>query len=925
VLSIGKMVARSEEYYLRTVAAGREEYYTGSGEAPGYWMGQGAAALGLTGEVVPEDLRAVLAGFSPAGQVLTAGRVDPTHRVSGFDLTWSAPKSVSLLYGLGDPETSAVVRRVHAEAVAQSLGYLERRALRLRRGAGGDRHIEAKGLVAAAFMHRTSRSGDPQLHTHVLVTNVAEGTDAEWSAPDARLLYFHARTAGFLYQAALRAGLSDELGVRFGPVVQGSAEVQGISRVLLRAFSTRRRQIERHLELTGGSSAGAAEAAALITRGAKEPLALDTPSGYLPHHGLFERWQAQVAELGFSGAELTAVLDGLRGGIARLPLGTEGLESLLDHLVGPEGLTASDSTFERRDVVRAVAEALAGGASVAEVEGVAEMVFRRREVVALSSVGQGGEVRHTTTELLDVEAHLIEAALSRRESSAGVVGEQCRRAELSNFPLLASEQVQMVSRLVSSGHGVEAVVGKAGAGKTLALAAARDAWESAGLSVLGTALSARAARGLQDGAGIPSDTLARVLAQIDAGTLVLGPTYVVVLDEAGMVGTRSLASLIEVTNQAGAKLVIVGDPRQLPEIEAGGAFAALVERLGAIELAENHRQHQPWERSALDALRLGRAPVALASYDRAGRVHTAPTLAVARDELVSAWLGAREAGQDTVMLAVTRRDVAALNEGARVALRRAGRLGPDVMDIEGTGFALGDRVVCLRNDRRLGVLNGTCGSVVEVRRGGLVLATGIGEHLLPERYLAAGHLAHGYALTVHKSQGATVDRVFVLATESLTREAGYVAMSRARLGSELFVPLSAMEDGLAGETVHDPRGEVREDPLREVTRRLMISRAKRLVTSELGHECSAARIPQFGPHDPAGPSVGGDDVPWAEGGRMGIVDAGQVEASVNFRAIDEDPDDTSQPHVRQRLGHELILRPHLARSEEHDRSWGLSR
>lgn len=282
MLSIGKMVARSEEYYLRTVAAGREEYYTGSGEAPGYWIGQGAAELGLFGEVAPEDLREVLAGFSSGGDVLTAGRVDPTHRVSGFDLTWSAPKSVSLLYALGDPDTSAIVRRVHADAVAQSLGYLERRALRLRRGAGGERHIAAKGLVAAAFMHRTSRSGDPQLHTHVLMANVAQGSDAKWSAPDARLLYFHARTAGFLYQAALRAGLSDQLGLRFGPVVQGSAEVEGIPRVLLRAFSTRRRQIERHLELTGGTTSGAAEAAALITRGSKEPTESDSHRGALP-------------------------------------------------------------------------------------------------------------------------------------------------------------------------------------------------------------------------------------------------------------------------------------------------------------------------------------------------------------------------------------------------------------------------------------------------------------------------------------------------------------------------------------------------------------------------------------------------------------------------------------------------------------------
>jgi hypothetical protein len=311
-------------------------------------------------------------------------------------------------------------------------------------------------------------------------------------------------------------------------------------------------------------------------------------------------------------------------------------------------------------------------------------------------------------------------------------------------------------------------------------------------------------------------------------------------------------------------------------------------------------------------------------------VHSAPSLSVAREELVSAWLSAREAGEDAVMLAVTRRDVAALNQDARAALRRAGCLGPDVIDIEGTGFALGDQVVCLRNDRRVGVLNGTCGSVAEVRRGGLVIASESGQRLLPERYLAAGHLAHAYALTVHKAQGATVDRAFVLATESLTREAGYVAMSRARRGSELFVPLSAMEDGLAGETGHDPRETSPENPLGQVTRRLMTSRAKQLATSELDQDCNAANGAPFQSEGPAGPSVGGDEVLAPEGGPMGIVSAGRVRGPgndhVNGHRTDEESDTARQPHLRQRLGlDELILRAQPARSHEHDRSWGLSR
>ena len=235
---------------------------------------------------------------------------------------------------------------------------------------------------------------------------------------------------------------------------------------------------------------------------------------------------------------------------------------------------------------------------------------------------------------------------------------------LGHFSLLSGEQVAMVERLATSGAGVEVVVGKAGAGKTLALAAARLAWEGSGGRVLGTALSARAARGLGGGAGISSDTLARVLASIGAGSLRFGPADVVVVDEAGMVGTRALAALLTATEAAGAKLVLVGDPRQLPEIDAGGALAALVGRIGAIELTENRRQRESWERLALDALRLGRADVALATYERAGRVHGAPSVAEARLELVERWAESFTSGHDAVMLAVGRAEVAALNEAA---------------------------------------------------------------------------------------------------------------------------------------------------------------------------------------------------------------------------------------------------------------------
>jgi ATP-dependent exoDNAse (exonuclease V) alpha subunit len=385
----------------------------------------------------------------------------------------------------------------------------------------------------------------------------------------------------------------------------------------------------------------------------------------------------------------------------------------------------------------------------------------------------------------------------------------------------------MVETITSSGAGLDVVVGKAGAGKTLALAAARQSWETSGSRVLGTALSARAARSLRDGSGIESETLARLFTELEDGRIDLQPDDVIVVDEAGMVGTRDLARLMAISDAAGAKVILVGDPRQLPEIAAGGALAALIRRVGAIELTENRRQREAWERGALDALRFGRPTVALATYERAGRIETAPTMTETQASLVAHWGLAFTAGDEAIMLAVGRREVAALNELARAELRRSGSLGPDVVEADGRRFAVGDKVICLRNDRSLGVLNGTVGTLEGRTRLGVVVRTTDGVRTLPPAYLESGHVDHAYAITVHKAQGMTVERAFVLATESLSRESAYVAMSRATESTELFVPLGPGLD----DATHDPRLRCRSD-LDELTRRFATSRVKQLALFE---------------------------------------------------------------------------------------------
>ena len=338
MLSIGKLVAGAEEYYLNTVARGLEEYYTGAAEAPGHWLGSAAAELGLSSEVDASHLAAVLRGHSPLdGSLLTGRAVPPDKRVAGFDVTFSAPKSVSVLYALGAAEVAEAVRAAHDDAVFDALSYLEAHAAMTRRGAA-EKAVATTGLLAAGFRHRTSRAGDPQLHTHVLVANAVRGNDGKWASLHASLRYHHGRTSGFVYQAALRSGLVERLGVSFGPLSQGTAEIAGVPKQLVELFSKRRAEIVARLDELGMSSRGAAEIATLDTRKPK-PAAGDAATEATKLH---EHWRAEAKAAGIRPEVLSTLLErGPRSVDAR-----RSTTAVIEFLLGPGGLTHSVSSFE---------------------------------------------------------------------------------------------------------------------------------------------------------------------------------------------------------------------------------------------------------------------------------------------------------------------------------------------------------------------------------------------------------------------------------------------------------------------------------------------------------------------------------------------------------------------------------------------------
>ncbi len=477
-----------------------------------------------------------------------------------------------------------------------------------------------------------------------------------------------------------------------------------------------------------------------------------------------------------------------------------------DPVVALDALTRQHSTFSRHDLVRFLHR---------HTDGAEQFTLVLAKVAAspeLRFVGKDGRGldRFTTREMVAAEGRMEAAAAELGASVSHRVGavevdRAVRRAEAGGLQL-GAEQHDAVHH-VAAGRDLALVVGYAGTGKSAMLGVARGAWEAAGYRVRGAALSGIAAEGLEGGSGIESRTLASLEWGWKEGRDTLTARDVLVVDEAGMVGSRQMERVLTAAREAGAKVVLVGDPEQLQAIEAGAAFRALAERFGAAEIGAVRRQRAEWQRDATRELATGRTADALGRYEAAGMVRGHATQDAARAALVAGWAAERQAAPERsqVMLAYTRADVGELNRLAREQVRVAGELGPDqVVQTErgARAMAAGDRLMFLRNERGLGagpggrggvaVKNGSLGTVLAVEAQGERLTVrldgpeGKGAAPVVTFYVRDyAHLDHGYAATIHKAQGVTVDRAHVLASSHMDRHAAYVALTRHRDGVAL--------------------------------------------------------------------------------------------------------------------------------------------
>lgn len=806
LLSVAKLSPGQEAYYAASVADGLDDYYVGRGEAPGIWHGTGAAGLGLTGVVSAADLRAIVRAADPLSGVqlrpiakartTRVERVDPVtgeryivarelRPVAGFDLVFAAPKSVSLVHALGSPAQRDAIRRAHELAWQAALEYLEAEACVTRRGRAGAIRDAAGGFVAAAFPHRTSRAQDPHLHTHVVVANLAPSADGRWRALDGvPILQTHRLAAGYLYQAHLRSELSRELGMRWTLVQSGQPELACVPSEVVAAFSQRRAQLVAHLEETGGAGWHAAQAAAVITRARKEPLDLIR---------LTDEWRARAADLGFDQAALDHAFRG-----ERQPFNVS-LGRLAGELLGPEGLTARGTTFTRPDAIMAIAERLPAGAPAPYVAELADRLLATSAVNRLDDASPGRPPAYTTTELLDREHELIATAYRLAEADMrGPSTAAIERvvAQQTDALGLTAEQADAARTIATSTRGVDVLVGAAGSGKTSSIAAVARALDYAGYSLVGAAPSAVAAQQLEHSTGVASTTLHRLVDR--AARRPFARRTCLIVDEAGMADTRTLLRVLEAVEQAGSRVILVGDPNQLSAVGPGGALAAIINDHGATYLEQTHRQRDPVEREALGKLRNGDARSYLAHAARTARVHLSDTREEATDQVVRSWWEHGSSNPaENLMIALRRSDVDALNRIARARMQRAGRLGDEITTATGLPIAIGDRVVLRRNDHARRIANGTRGTVIAIDpdRGITVQNDHDDAFAVDRDYLDAGHIQHGYAITGHQAQGTTVERAYVLAPDTgRLSEWGYVALSRARAETHISLAVDPLPD-----------------------------------------------------------------------------------------------------------------------------------
>lgn len=739
--------------------------------------------------------------------------------VLGYDVTFSCPKSVSLLWAMGDREMRTEILQAIESSVGAGIGYLEANGCTVK--VGGEL-VVGEGLLAAGFLHATSRALDPQLHWHCVVLNATVAPDGTPRAIDGRGLFAHAKTAGYLAGAQLRHELTERLGVVWDDPHNGLADITGIDRDTIEAFSKRSQEIGEVADAAGLSSASARQAAALASRSAKQGVLAED---------LIDGWHQELADRGYTPERIESIVG--QEPPQRSPL-EQGQRRLVAELLSARGITELSAVFDRRDVLQQISGWAGDRLTAAEITDLADEFLCHPEVVRLDSSRPGAVIRradgrtvtagtgatYSTVTMLSLEREITDRLRAGFDQNAATVDEDVLQAGSDRQTALGQDQEDMVRAICTSGDRVQLVLGPAGSGKTFALEVAARAWEANGQRVIGTAVAGVAAEVLANSVGVQTTTVASLLTRLDTNGPedVLDANTVVLVDEASTLGTRDLAGLVRWADTTGAVLRLVGDPAQHSAVTAGGMFRHLLgehpDRVPV--LTENRRQvgdGMAEVRLALTDYRDGQIAKAIERLDNDQRIVTADSADELLDALVSDWYVDRQTRADdpdrsaSSMIAEHHFERRELNNRARTLLASDGTLTGPVLQAGDQSFQAGDTVIARAQDRSLRpegggrgshVRNGTRGTVLEVsldpgHEGLLIAFDRKGQVFVPRSFLetevrrgVAGGLTHAYALTSHAAQGETYEAGRHLATDRSGKEGVYVGLSRGRTDVKLY-------------------------------------------------------------------------------------------------------------------------------------------
>lgn len=907
------------KYLLRTVVAGDGDrslstpltrYYAEAGTPPGRWLGAGVAQLG-GGRLAPDDevtgdqlqlligagrdpvtgdplgraylsytpvadrIEQRVAGLDPdlgpAARAEAVAVIEAEERkrgtrraVAGYDYTFSLPKSASVLWAVADAGTQALIAQAHHAAIAEVIDFMEREVAATRVGsngadAGAVAQVDTFGIAATAYDHYDSRSNDPHLHTHVVVSNkVKTVLDGKWRSLDGRPMHAATVALSELHEAIIADHLTRLLGVEWEARGRGRDRnptwaITTVPETLALEFSTRSHQIETekerliaaYVEQRGRHPSAATvikllAQATLTTRPEKRVRSLDD---------LTTEWRRRATQkLGRDAGEW--VHEAIPAGEVRvlraddLPLElTEEIGQSVMAAVGEKRTTwhrwnltaeAARQTTQYRFATTQDREAITG--LVVDAAERASLRLTPPELASSPAVFQRPDgssafrprhsILYSSTELLDAEARLLDRSRTMTAPTLPLILiERAINAPDQEGRVLGPDQADALTKVAVSGRVLDLIVGPAGTGKTTAMSALRRAWEQqhGEGSVVGLAPSVVAAEVLADDLGIQTENTARWWTLHLFGQAEFRAGQLVIIDEASLAGTLSLDRITELAADAGAKILLVGDYSQLQAVEAAGAFGLLAhDRDDTPELSTVHRFTHEWEKNASLRIRLGN-PDAIDTYQDAGRITGGETEEMTA-RAYEAWRADREAGIASILVTDAGESVAALNLRARTDLILAGSVKPirgEVALDGGTTAAVGDVVITRKNRRDLRsgttwVQNGNRWIITKVRRDGSVTIRPANRDrgasiVLPADYVAE-HLDLGYAITAHRAQGVTVETSHVLVDPAMTRENLYVAITRGKDGNHFYVATDRPDDAHQ----HPHEAEEQEEAVRRV-------------------------------------------------------------------------------------------------------------